>query len=131
MGMAHKRRRTCSGCHKKVVAVFNPDAAKVVTTVPIGDGVDANAFDPGANLAFSRNGDGTLTVVHEDSPDKYTVVQNAQTQRGARTMALNPNNHEVYLVTAEFEEQPPAEGQTRPRRTMKPGSFTLLVMEKK
>ncbi len=131
MGMDTKSRRIFSGCHNKVVAVFNPDAAKVVTTVPIGDGVDANAFDPGANLAFSSNGDGTLTVVHEDSPDKYTVVQNAQTQRGARTMALNPNNHEVYLVTAEFEEQPPAEGQTRPRRTMKPGSFTLLVMEKK
>jgi YVTN family beta-propeller protein len=131
MGMDTKNRRIFSGCHNKVMAVFNPDAAKVVTTVPIGDGVDANAFDPGANLAFSSNGDGTLAVVHEDSPDKYTVVQNAQTQRGARTMALNPNNHEIYLVTAEFEEQPPAEGQTRPRRTMKPGSFTLLVMEKK
>ncbi len=131
MAMDIKSRRIFSGCHNKVMAVFNPDTAKVVTTVPIGDGVDANGFDPGANLAFSSNGDGTLTVVHEDSADKYTVAQNAQTQRGARTMALNPNSHEVYLVTAEFEEQPPAEGQTRPRRTMKPGSFTLLVMEKK
>src|SRR5260370_14744494 len=89
MGMDTTSRSICSACHDKVVAVFNPDAAKVLTTVPIGDGVDANAFDPGANLAFSSNGDGTLTVVHEDSPDKYTVVQNAQTQRGARTMALN------------------------------------------
>ncbi len=131
MAMDIKSRRIFSGCHNKVMAVFNPDTAKVVTTVPIGDGVDANGFDPGANLAFSSNGDGTLTVVHEDSADKYTVAQNAQTQRGARTMALNPNSHEIYLVTAEFEEQPPAEGQTRPRRTMKPGSFTLLVMEKK
>jgi len=131
MAMDIKSRRIFSGCHNKVMAVFNPDTAKVVTTVPIGDGVDANGFDPGANLAFSSNGDGTLTVVHEDSPDKYTVAQNAATQRGARTMALNPNSHEVYLVTAEFDEQPPAEGQTRPRRTMKPGSFTLLVMEKK
>jgi hypothetical protein len=99
--------------------------------VPIGQGVDANAFDPGTELAFSSNGDGTLTVVHEDAPGKFTVVQNADTQRGARTMALDTNNHDVYLVTAEIEEKPPAEGQTRPQRTMKPGSFTLLVMGKK
>jgi DNA-binding beta-propeller fold protein YncE len=126
-----KHRRLFAGCGNQVMAVVNADTGKVVTTVPIGKGVDANRFDPGTELAFSSNGDGTLTVVHEDSPDKFTVVQNAETQRGARTMALNPDNHEVYLVTAEIEEQPPAEGQTRPRRTMKPGTFTLLVMAQK
>ncbi len=131
LAMDQKHRRLFSGCHNKVMAVTDADTGKVVTTIPIGEGVDANGFDPDTDLAFSSNGDGTLTVAHQDSPDKYTVVQNAQTQRGARTMALNTNNHDVYLVTAEFEEQPPAEGQTRPRRTMKPGSFTLLVMEKK
>jgi hypothetical protein len=99
--------------------------------VPIGQGVDANGFDPGTQLAFSSNGDGTLTVAHQDSPDKYTVAQNAETQRGARTMALDTNTHDVYLVTAEFDEQPPAKEGDRPRRTMKPGSFTLLVMGKK
>ncbi len=78
-----------------------------------------------------RGGDGTLTVVHEDSADKFSVVQNAQTQKFARTMALDPNTHDVYLVTAEFDEQPAAEGQTRPRRTMKPDRFTLLVMSQK
>ncbi len=67
-------------------------------------------------------------MVHEDSADKFTVAQNVPTQRGARTMALDTNTHDIYLVTAEFDEQPPAEGQTRPRRTMKPGSFTLLVV---
>jgi DNA-binding beta-propeller fold protein YncE len=131
LAIDEKHHRLFAGCHNKVMAVVNAENGKVITTVPIGDGVDANAFDPGSELAFSSNGDGTLTVVHEDSPDKFTVLQNAQTQRGARTMALDPNNHEVFLVTAEFDEQPPAEGQTRPRRTMKPGSFTLLVMEKK
>src|SRR5260370_35420839 len=113
------------------MAIVRAATGKVVTTVPIGEGVDVNAFDPGASLAFSSNGDGTLTVVREEPADKFSVVQNAQTQRGARTMALNPDNHDVYLVTAEFEEAPPAEGQTRPRRTMKPGSFTLLVMSQK
>jgi DNA-binding beta-propeller fold protein YncE len=131
IAMDIKHRRLFSGCHNKVMAVTDADSGKVIATVPIGQGVDANSFDPGTELAFSSNGDGTLTVVHEDAPDKFTVVQNAETQRGARTMALDTNNHSVYLVTAEFEEQPPAEGQTRPRRVMKPGSFTLLVMEKK
>jgi DNA-binding beta-propeller fold protein YncE len=126
-----KSHRLFSGCGNKVMAITNYDSGKVVTTVPIGAGVDANGFDGKLDVAFSSNGEGTLTVVHEDSPDKFSVAENATTQRGARTMALNPNNHEVYLVTAEFEEQPPAEGQTRPRRTMKPGTFTLLVMAKK
>lgn len=131
LAIDEKHHRLFAGCHNKVMAVVNAETGKVVTTVPIGEGVDANAFDPGTELAFSSNGDGTLTVVHEDSPDKFSVAQNAQTQRFARTMALDTNNHDVYLVTAEIEEQPPAEGQTRPRRSMKPGTFTLLVMEKK
>jgi DNA-binding beta-propeller fold protein YncE len=132
LAMDQKSRRLFAGCGNKMMAVVNADSGKIVTTVPIGPGVDANGFDPGTALAFSSNGgDGTLTLVHEDSSDKFTVVQNAATQRGARTMALNPSNHEVYLVTAEFEEAPPAEGQTRPRRTMKPGTFTLLVMARK
>lgn len=131
LAIDQKNRRLFAGCGNKMMAVINADSGKVVTTVPIGQGVDANGFDPGTALAFSSNGDGTLTVAHEDSPDAFSVVQNATTQRGARTMALNPGNHDVYLVTAEFEEAPPAEGQTRPRRTMKPGTFTLLVMAKK
>jgi DNA-binding beta-propeller fold protein YncE len=131
LAMDQKHHRLFSGCGNKVMAVTNADTGKVVATVPIGQGVDANGFDPETDLAFSSNGDGTLTVVHEDTPDKFTVVQNAATQRGARTMALDTNNHDVFLVTAEIEEKPPAEGQTRPQRTMKPGSFTLLVMEKK
>lgn len=131
LAMDQKTRRLFAGCHNKVMAVVNADTGKVVTTVPIGQGVDANGFDPGTKLAFSSNGDGTLTVVHEDSADKFSVVQNAETQKFARTMALDPQSHDVFLVTAEIEELPPAEGQTRPRRSMKPGTFTLLVMSQK
>jgi len=116
------------GCHNKMMAILDADSGKVVTTVPIGEGVDANRFDPGTQLAFSSNGDGTLTVVHEDSPNKYTVVDNVQTQRGARTMEVDPTTHKVYLVTAEFGPPPPG-GQPGERRrpSMVPGSFTLLV----
>jgi YVTN family beta-propeller protein len=131
LAMDAKHRRLFAGCGNEVMAVVNADSGKVVATLPIGKGVDANGFDPGTELAFSSNGDGTLTVVHQDAPDKFTVVQNAATQKGARTMALNPESHDVYLVTAEIEEQPPAEGQTRPRRSVKPGTFTLLVMSAK
>ncbi|HWG87602.1 MAG TPA: hypothetical protein VN679_07440 [Candidatus Acidoferrales bacterium] len=128
LAIDQKHRRLFSGCHNKMMVVVNADTGKVIATPAIGEGVDANAFDPGTELAFSSNGDGTLTVVHEDSPDKFTVVENAPTQRFARTMALDTANHEVYLVTAEIEEAPPAKEGERPRRSMKPGSFTLLVM---
>lgn len=131
LAMDQKNRRLFPVCGNKVMAVVNADNGKVVTTIPIGQGVDAAGFDPSTNLAFASNGDGTLTVVHEDSADKYSVVENAPTQRSARTMALDTSNHDVYTVAAEFDEAPPAEGQTRPRRTMKPGTFTLLVVGKK
>jgi YVTN family beta-propeller protein len=131
LAMDQKHRRLFAGCHNKMMAVVDADSGKVVATPAIGQGVDANAFDADQQLAFSSNGDGTLTVVHEDSPDKFTVVENAETQRSARTMALDTTNHDVYLVAADFDEAPPAKEGERPRRTMKPGSFTLLVVGKK
>jgi YVTN family beta-propeller protein len=126
MDVAH--HRLFSGCHNKVMMVVNSDNGAIVATLPIGQGTDATAFDPGAQLAFSSNGDGTLTVAHEDSPGAIAVVQNATTQAGARTLAVDANTHDVYLVTAQFTLGTPAPGQTRPSRTMVPGSFTLLVM---
>ncbi len=132
LAIDQKNRRLFAGCSNKMMAVVNADTGKVVTTIPIGPGVDANGFDPETQLAFSSNGgDGTLTVVHEDSPDKFAVAENAPTQKYARTMALNTTNHDVYLVTAEIEEAPPAKEGERPRRSMKPGTFTLLVVGKK
>jgi DNA-binding beta-propeller fold protein YncE len=118
-------RRIFSVCDD-VMAVSDVDAGKVVATVKIGGGPDAAAFDAGRKLAFASNGeDGTITVVHEDAPDTYRVVQTVKTQAGARTMTLDPATHTLYAVTADFDA-PPAAGQ-RPR--VKPGTFTLLVVE--
>jgi DNA-binding beta-propeller fold protein YncE len=117
--------RLFSGCHNKLMAISDADAGKVVATVPIGARVDANRFDAGTGTAFSSNGDGTLTVVHEDGPDKYTELGTVQTLLGARTMALDPDTHTIYLVTAKFA---PAVGNERPKPL--PGSFTLLVVER-
>jgi DNA-binding beta-propeller fold protein YncE len=115
------------GCHNRTLLVINAEDGAVVAKLPIGEGVDANAYDPKTRLVFSSQGDGTMSVISAAPGDKYSVAQTVATQSGARTMALNPVNHEVYLVSAEFDTQPPAEGQTRPRRVMKPGSFVLLV----
>jgi hypothetical protein len=113
-----------------LMTIINADTGKVITTVPIGRGVDANRFDPVTGLAFSSNGVGTLTVVKEESPTDFKVVQNAPTERGARTMELDPKTHKVFLVTARFEQGLPGprghRGFRRP--PMVPNSFTLLVL---
>lgn len=128
MAMDTAHRRLFIGCHNKMMAVLDADSGKVLATPAIGQGVDANGFDPGTSLAFSSQGDGTLTIVHEDSPDKFTPVDSVQTQRGARTMALDTKTHKVFLVTAEFGPAPaPTPQQPRTRPPMVPGSFTLLV----
>lgn len=121
-------RRLFSGCDNKLMAVSDPDAGKVVATFPIGEGVDATGFDPGTDLAFSSNGEGTLTVAHEDAPDKYTVLQQVPTRKYARTMTLDPKSHEVYLVTADVKVEPPVVDGQRPKRTVLPDSFTVLVI---
>jgi DNA-binding beta-propeller fold protein YncE len=121
-------RRLFAGCSNKMMAVVDADSGKVLATPAIGQGVDANGFDPGTKFAFASNGEGTLTVVREDSPAKYTVVEDVTTQRGARTMALDPKTHEVYLVTAEFGPRPePTKENPHPRPPMVPDTFTVLV----
>jgi hypothetical protein len=107
--------------------VVNADSGQVVGTVPIGSGVDAAEFDPAEELAFSSNGEGTLTVIHEDSPDKFSVVGTVPTKRGARTMALDKKTHTVYLPTAEFEALPAGQ-KGRPKIIA--NSFQLLVVGK-
>lgn len=126
LAMDLKTRRLFAGCDNKMMAILDADSGKVVATPAIGEGVDATAFDPATKLAFSSNGEGTLTVVREDSPDKYTVVENVPTKRGARTMGLDLNTHNIFLPTAEFD--PPAPGERRGK--MKPGSFVVLVVGK-
>jgi len=91
--------------------------------------VDANAFDDERALAFASCGEGVLTIVHEDSPDKFSVLENVPTQRGARTMALDPSTHQVFLVTANFGPRPAATAENpRPRPPILPQSFVLLVV---
>jgi YVTN family beta-propeller protein len=126
-----EHRRLFVGCSNKLMAVVDADGGKVITTLPIGSGVDATAFDPGLRYAYASNGEGTLTVVHEDEPDKFTVVENVTTQRGARTMALDPSTHQVYLVTADLAPTPPsAPGQPRKRPAIVPDTFVVLVFGK-
>jgi YVTN family beta-propeller protein len=118
-------RRLFAGCASKVVAVVDPDAGRLVTTVDIGGGVDAGAFNPKTQQIFMSCGDGVLTVIHEDTPDKYSVVQSVPTVRGARTMALDAASNTVYSATAQFDPTPPPAGQ---RRKILPDTFELLVI---
>ncbi len=132
-GMAIDRahKRIFSGCDNKMMAVMDTGSGKVVATVVIGEGVDANAFDPETQLAFSSNGDGTLTVAKEDSPDKLTVLENVATAPRARTMALDEKTHRVYLVTAEFGPAPAPTAETpRPRPPIVPDTFTILALDR-
>ena len=124
-----KNRRLFAGCGNKMMAVIDADSGKVITTPPIGAGVDADAFDPATAFAFASCGAGVLSVIHEDSPDKFSVVEDVPTQMGARTMALDPKTHEIFLVTAEFgPPAAPTAENPRPRPTLVPDSFTVLVL---
>jgi len=124
-------QRLFAGCGNKTMAVVDVRTGKVVATPAVGSGVDAAGFDPGTQLAFTSNGEGTITVVHEDTPDKYTVVETVPTQRGARTMAVNPKTHRLYTVTAEFGPAPaPTADRPRPRSPMIPGTFVVLELDR-
>ncbi len=121
--VAHSR--LFSGCGNKVMAVTDAASGKLITTVPIGGGVDAGRFDPDTQEVFMSCGDGTLPVIHEDSADKYSVKQTVSTARGARTMALDPDSNTIYLVTAQFGEKGPNDR----RPPIIPGTFQLLVVK--
>lgn len=130
MAIDRARKRLFVGCSNKLMAVVDAGSGAVVATAPIGQGVDANAFDPGTSLAFASNGEGNLTVVRVESPNKVSVVANVPTRRGARTMALDEKTHRIFLVTAEFGPPPsPTAEQPRPRPSIIEGTFTILVLE--
>src|SRR5271157_4154393 len=118
--------RLFAGCDNKMMVVVDSGSGKVVTTVPIGEGVDAGRFNANTQEVFMSCGEGVLTVIHEDSPDKYMVTQNVPTAKGARTMAMDYENNTAYLVTAQREATPPAPGQ---RPAIVPGSFELIVVK--
>jgi YVTN family beta-propeller protein len=101
MAIDRANRRLFLGCRSKVMAVMNADTGKVITTLPIGDHVDATAFDTETKLIFNSNGEGTVTVIHQDGPDKYSVIETVKTLPRAKTMALDPKTHQLFLSTAE------------------------------
>ena len=115
------------GCDNKLMLMVDDTNGKVAYSVPIGEGVDANAFDPGTKLAFaSSGGSATVTIAHEDSPSVLKVVQTLKTVRGARTMALDPATHTIYLSAADYEPQAPG---SKERPKMVAGSFKVLVYQ--
>jgi DNA-binding beta-propeller fold protein YncE len=122
--------RLFSGCRSGVMAISDSQAGKVVTTVPIGAGVDGAGYDVASGDAFASNADGTLTVIHQDSPDQYHVTGTVQTPQGSRNMGLDPNNHRVFVVSAKFGPAPAGATGNRGRGPMAPGSFALMVIER-
>jgi DNA-binding beta-propeller fold protein YncE len=130
LAIDRKNRRLFAGCDNKLMPVVDADTGRIVATLPIGEGVDATAFDDETALAFASCGEGVLTVVHADSPEKFREVENVKTQRGARTMALDPKTHRVYTVTAQFGKPPaPTADQPHPRPAIVPDTFVVLVLE--
>ena len=119
--------RLFSGCRSGIMAVSDFQAGKVVATVPIGAGVDGAGFDAASADVFASNADGTLTVIHQDAPDQYHVIQTLQTPQGARNMGFDPRNHRVFVVSAMFG---PAPAGGRGRGPVAAGSFTLMVIER-
>jgi DNA-binding beta-propeller fold protein YncE len=113
MAMDRANHRLFIGCRSKVMAVVDSESGKVVTTLPIGDHVDATAFDEDSRMVFFSNGEGTISVVHQDSADKYSAVETVKTLPRAKTMTLDPKTHELFLSTAEA------------------GQFEVLVVAKK
>jgi hypothetical protein len=97
MAMDRANHRLFIGCRSKVMAVVNSDNGNVIVTLPIGDHVDASAFDPATGLVFNSTGEGTVDVFHEDSPDQYTAVQRIPTHAGSKTMALDAKTHQLLV----------------------------------
>jgi DNA-binding beta-propeller fold protein YncE len=122
LSMDRAKRRLFATCHSGQMVILDADSGRVLGTAPIGKGTDASVFDPEAGLAFSSNGDGTLTVVREESPGKFAVAETLKTQEGARTMALDAKTHHLFLATAKARP-----GQ---RRSFEPGSFVILEVGK-
>jgi len=122
LALDNVNHRLFSVCGNKLMVVSDAIAGKVITTVPIGDGCDGVAFDPGTKRIFSSNGEGNMTVIQQQSSDTYKVVETFPTQQGARTIAVDKTTHHLYLSAGEYE---PGEG----RRPVKPGTFVVLAIE--
>ena len=128
LSIDQRNHRLFVGCRNQLMAVLDADSGGIVSTLPIGKGVDATTFDPGTGLAFSSNGEGTVTVIHEDNPNEFRIVQTLKTFSGARTMALDPQTHYLYLATAQFDSSSIfVPNQLTRRPSIIPNSFEILV----
>jgi YVTN family beta-propeller protein len=123
-----KNKRVFAGCGNKTMVAVDYTTGKVVASVPTGDGTDAAAFDPGLGYVYTSNGEGTMSVIHQDSPNKYTLVENVPTAKGARTMAVDTKTHLAYLAKADYAPAAPAaDGKKAKRPSMVPGSMEIMV----
>ena len=127
-GLAYdsKTKRLFAGC-EKLLMVIDATNGNIVDKITIGDGCDGVAFNDGTKNIYTSNGEGTMTVIHEENANKFTILENIPTKRSARTIALDNQTHLIYLPTAEFEPQDPNQ-KGRPK--MKPGTFQILVVGK-
>ncbi len=125
-----KNHRLFVGCANQKMIVLDSTSGRVLATLPIGQRVDANGFDAATGCAFSSNGEGTLTIVHEEDPATFKLLENVPTAVGAKTMALDPKTHLVYLGAAKYEAPAETKGEKRGRPAMIPGSFKILVVGK-
>lgn len=129
--MDRQHRRLFIGGRNKTFAIMDADTGKVIQTFPIGDGVDANVYEPKTGFVFAATREGILHIFHEDTPDKFSLVENVTTEPGARNMALDPKTHDVFLDTADLGQPPaPTAQQPNPQAPAIPGTFRLLVYGK-
>jgi len=126
LALDNETHRLFAVCSNKLMIVMDALSGKVITSLPIGNGPDGAAFDPVLKRAYSSNGEGTLTIVQEVSPDEFKVLENFPTQPGARTIIVDKKTHHIFLSTAEYEIATPSAGNTNRRPAIKPGTFTVL-----
>jgi DNA-binding beta-propeller fold protein YncE len=120
-------KRLFAGCHNHLMVALDATTGKVVASLPVGDHIDGAAFDPVLKRAYAPGGDGTLTVIQEQGPDKFTVLETVDTKKGARTIAIDAKTHHLYLPTADYGPMPAASAaQPHQRPPLLPGTFTLL-----
>jgi YVTN family beta-propeller protein len=126
LALDNETHRLFAVCSNKLMIVMDALSGKVITSLPIGSGSDGAAFDPSLKRAYSSNGEGTLTVIQEISPDEFKVLENVPTQQGARTITIDKKTHHIFMSTAEYETVAPSAGNANRRPSVKSGTFTIL-----
>ena len=129
LAMDRANNRLFIGCRSRVLAVMDANNGKVLATLPIGERVDAVAYDPDNKMIFASNWDGTVSVIHQKSADEYESVGDIQTQKSAKTMTIDPKTKRLFLSAAEMESAPATNGE-HARMRPKPGTFNVLVVER-